>query len=90
MIRSIRLDGFAMLLLVGLGLYAGLGLHPPAGADPFTGRHPETPAAASQSERAHGPIALVGRTLLTFQRETNRMIAEQMREIRDGKPRPRC
>jgi ABC-type nickel/cobalt efflux system permease component RcnA len=85
MIRRIRLDGFAMLLLVGLGLYAGLGLHPSAAADPFTGRHPETPAAASQSERAHGPIALVGRMLLTFQRETNRMIAQHMREIRDGK-----
>jgi ABC-type nickel/cobalt efflux system permease component RcnA len=84
MIRRVRLDGFTMLLLVGLGLYAGLGLHPPAAADPFTGRHPETPVTASQSERAHGPIALVGRTLLTFQREANRMIAQHMRAIRDG------
>lgn len=28
---------------------------------------------------------MVGRALLTFQRETNRMIAQHMREIRDGK-----
>jgi nickel/cobalt exporter len=84
MIRRIRLDGFATLLLVGFGLYSGLGLYSPAPADPFTGRHPETPVAASQIERAPGPIAAVGRALLTFQRQANRMIAQHMRAIRDG------
>jgi nickel/cobalt transporter (NicO) family protein len=84
MIRPIRLDGFAILLLIGLGFCSGLGLCSPAMADPFTGRHPETPTGAPQIERAPGPIAVVGRALLTFQRETNRMIAEHMRAIRDG------
>ena len=37
-----------------------------------------------QVERAQGPIAVVGRALLTFQREANRMIAQHMRAIRDG------
>jgi ABC-type nickel/cobalt efflux system permease component RcnA len=84
MIRPIRLDGFAILLLIGLGFCSGLGLCSPAMADPFTGRDPQTPAAASHVERAQGPLAVVGRALLTFQRETNRMIAEHMRAIRDG------
>jgi ABC-type nickel/cobalt efflux system permease component RcnA len=83
MIRPIRLDRFDILLLIGLGFYSGLGQCSPAMADPFTGRHPETPAAP-QVERAQGPLAVVGRALLTFQRETNRMIAEHMRAIRDG------
>ena len=38
----------------------------------------------SHVERAQGPIAVVGRALLTFQREANRMIAQHMRAIRDG------
>ena len=66
MIRRIRLDGFAMLLLLAVGLYSGLGLYSPAAANPFTGRQPETPAAP-QIERAQGPLALEakvsGRTL---------------------------
>jgi nickel/cobalt transporter (NicO) family protein len=53
-------------------------------ADPFTGRHPESPAVAPHIERAQGPVAVVGRALLTFQREANRMIAQHMRAIRDG------
>jgi nickel/cobalt transporter (NicO) family protein len=72
-----------VLILAGLALLLWLDL---AGirADPFTGQHPETSAGASQTERTHGPVAVVGRALLTFQRETNRMIAEHMRAIRDG------
>jgi ABC-type nickel/cobalt efflux system permease component RcnA len=72
-----------VLILAGLAVVLCLDL---AGvrADPFTGRHPESPAAAPQVERAQGPVVVVGRALLTFQRETNRMIAEHMRAIRDG------
>ena len=84
MIRRVRLDGFAMLILLGVGLYSGLGPYSPAAGNPFTGRHSETPAAAPQVERAQGPVAVVGRALLTFQREANRMIAQHMRAIRDG------
>jgi nickel/cobalt exporter len=68
------LAGFAVVLWLDL---AGVR------ADPFTGRDPQAPPAP-QIERAQGPVALVGRTLLTFQRETNRMIAQHMREIRHG------
>ena len=84
MIRRVRLDGFAMLILLGVGLYSGLGPYSPAAGNPFTGRHSETPAAAPQVERAQGPVAVVGRALLTFQREANRMIAQHMRAICDG------
>jgi hypothetical protein len=90
MIRPIRLDGFAILLLIGLGFYSGLGLCSPAMADPFTGRDPQTPAAASHIERAQGPLAVVGRALLTFQRETNRMIAGHMGRFATAGPQPRC
>ncbi|HZA67771.1 MAG TPA: hypothetical protein VE592_12510, partial [Geminicoccaceae bacterium] len=37
-----------------------------------------------EAERAGGPLAMVGRALLTFQRETNRLIAQHMRAIREG------
>jgi ABC-type nickel/cobalt efflux system permease component RcnA len=72
-----------VLILAGLAVVLCLDL---AGvrADPFTGRDPETPVAAPQVERARGPLAVVGRALLTFQREANRMIAQHMRAIRDG------
>jgi hypothetical protein len=90
MIRPIRLDGFAILLLIGLAFYSGLGLCSPAMADPFTGRDPQTPAAASHIERAQGPLAVVGRALLTFQRETNRMIAGHMGRFATAGPQPRC
>ena len=71
-----------VLIVAGLAVVVWLDL---AGvrADPFTGRHPETPAVP-QIERAQGPMAVVGRALLTFQREANRMIAQHMRAIRDG------
>jgi nickel/cobalt exporter len=76
----------------------GLALPRPAAANPFTGR-PDAPAEANpfsgapaqteptepaEVERAWGPAALIGRALLTFQREANRMIAQHMRAIRDG------
>jgi ABC-type nickel/cobalt efflux system permease component RcnA len=73
-----------VLILAGLALLLWLDVAA-VRADPFTGRHPESPATAPHVERAQGPLAVVGRTLLTFQRETNRMIAQHMREIRDGK-----
>jgi hypothetical protein len=77
-----------VLILAGLAVVLCLDL---AGvrADPFTGRHPETPAAP-QVERAQGPLAVVGRALLTFQRETNRMIAGHMGRFATAGPQPRC
>jgi ABC-type nickel/cobalt efflux system permease component RcnA len=71
-----------LLILAGLVLLLWLDVTA-VRADPFTGRHPETPAAP-QVERAQGPVAVIGRALLTFQREANRMIAQHMRAIRDG------
>jgi ABC-type nickel/cobalt efflux system permease component RcnA len=66
---------------------------PAALANPFTGR-PDVPAAAggapaqsratAPAEAAWGPVAWVGRALLTFQREANRTIARHMAEIRAG------
>jgi nickel/cobalt transporter (NicO) family protein len=83
-------------LLIALALVLGLGSSE-ARANPFTGKpgapesHPltgETPAAAQeqpvQVERAWAPVAVVGRAILTFQREANRLIAAHMRAIRDG------
>jgi nickel/cobalt transporter (NicO) family protein len=68
-----------------------------AAANPFTGK-PAAPASnpltgertaaapeqSAEAARAWGPIALVGRALLSFQREANRQIAAHMRAIRDG------
>jgi nickel/cobalt exporter len=84
------------LLLVALALVLGLGLSE-VHANPFTGKpgapesHPltgEPPAAPQeqpvQVEGAWRPTAVVGRALLTFQREANRLIATHMRAIRDG------
>ena len=65
----------AALLAVFLGLTA------PLQADPFTGRATDEPVRV---ERASAPIAMIGRALLTFQREANRLIAQQMQAIRDG------
>jgi ABC-type nickel/cobalt efflux system permease component RcnA len=56
----------------------------PARADPFTGQPSDTEAEAPKVERAWGPMALVGRALLAFQRESNRLIAQHMNAIRDG------
>jgi ABC-type nickel/cobalt efflux system permease component RcnA len=87
-------------LVVLIVIAATFGLAPPgpAGANPFTGRpdadakadpFSEEPApsasdAPAEVQRATGPIAIVGRALLTFQREANRMIARHMRAIRAG------
>ena len=68
-----------------------LALPGPAAANPFTGKPGpsaeqtgEPSGQSAEIERGWTPIALVGRALLTFQRETNRMIAQRMRAIRDG------
>jgi nickel/cobalt transporter (NicO) family protein len=84
------------LLLGALAVLLGLGSSE-VPANPFTGKsgapesHPltgEPPAAPQeqpvQVERAWGPVAVVGRALLAFQREANRLIATHMRAIRDG------
>jgi nickel/cobalt transporter (NicO) family protein len=74
--------------LLALTLLVGLGLTPPVAANPFDGRPtPSSDAAPSQRDAeqpAAGPLAIVGRALLTFQREANRLIAQHMRAIREG------
>jgi nickel/cobalt transporter (NicO) family protein len=86
----------ALVLVVALALT--LGLEPSdARTNPFTGkpaapeinpltgeRAPALPEQTAEGERAWGPIAVVGRALLTFQRDANRLIATHMRAIRDG------
>jgi nickel/cobalt transporter (NicO) family protein len=85
-----------VLLLVAIVLVLGLGSSD-VRADPFTGRSgapessrltgeqsPEASGSAAQAQDAWRPVAVVGRALLTFQRESNRLIAMHMRAIRDG------
>lgn len=84
-----------MTRLIGLFVSVLLALSSPAAANPFTGK-PEGPSAAggepaqsgpvraADGGTAWGPIAWVGRALLTLQREANRMIAQHMRAIRQG------
>jgi ABC-type nickel/cobalt efflux system permease component RcnA len=69
--RLLRILAVVLLALAGSPLAAQ--------TNPITGQ-PAAPAA----EPAFAPIAAVGRALLTFQRESNRLIGEQMRAIRDG------
>jgi nickel/cobalt transporter (NicO) family protein len=68
----------ALLLLIGVAGAA------PVLADPFTGQTSSTPEDTPAVARATGPIATIGRALLAFQRESNRLIAEHMKAIRDG------
>ncbi len=71
---ALRAGLLALLLLAGPALIA------PALANPFAGRA----APADEAVGAPGPFATLGRALLTFQRETNRLIAQHMRAIREG------
>jgi ABC-type nickel/cobalt efflux system permease component RcnA len=87
-----------IVLIVAVVVILGLTLPGPARADPFSGKpdaaaktspfsKEPSPAAAdepAEAGRAWGPIAFIGRALLTFQREANRMIAQNMRAIRQG------
>jgi nickel/cobalt transporter (NicO) family protein len=72
----------ALLLLIGVASSA------PVRADPFTGHDSTVSPTVSEDApaivRATGPLAMIGRALLTFQRESNRLIAQHMRAIRDG------
>jgi nickel/cobalt exporter len=84
MLLAARTVLLALMLIVGLGLTAAL-------ANPFEGRAPasgdaagEAAGAPDEAQRAAGPLATLGRALLTFQRETNRLIAQHMRAIREG------
>jgi nickel/cobalt transporter (NicO) family protein len=86
------------LLAVAIVLALTLGLgSSEARANPFTGQPaaPESDSRAAEGEAAGprqpakvegawAPVAAVGRALLAFQRETNRLIASRMRSIRDG------
>jgi nickel/cobalt transporter (NicO) family protein len=76
--RTICRGLFALLLLIGV---AGA---VPALSDPFTGQPSSAPEDTPAVTRATGPMAVVGRALLAFQRESNRLIAEHMKAIRDG------
>ena len=66
------------------GLLAGPGPGFAQGASPFTGERAPAVAEPAPPAQAWGPVAAVGRALLTFQREANRLIAQHMRAIRDG------
>jgi nickel/cobalt transporter (NicO) family protein len=72
--------------LLALVLLTTLGVIAPVLANPFEGRAgPAREAeAADEAQRTGGLLAAVGRALLTFQRETNRLIAQHMRQIREG------
>jgi nickel/cobalt transporter (NicO) family protein len=78
----------AVMLWLGLG---GAGANPFTGkpdaaakTNPFTGAPSQTePGEPAEVDRAWEPVAVL-RALVTFQREANRMIAHQMRAIRDG------
>jgi len=75
----------ARLLAIFVALTLGLSIAGGAGANPFAGKSAEPPRQeAAEAERAWGPLAWVGRTLLTIQREASRMIATHMKAIRDG------
>jgi nickel/cobalt transporter (NicO) family protein len=78
MIQTLCRCTLALLLLIG----ATPGM--PAGADPFTGQGSAAPEEAPAVSRASGPVAMIGRALLVFQRESNRLIAKHMKAIRDG------
>jgi nickel/cobalt exporter len=82
MVRALRSALLALMLLTGLGLIA------PVAANPFEGRaapQGENPSdRLEEAQRATGPLAALGHAYLTFQRETNRLIAQHMRAIRVG------
>jgi nickel/cobalt exporter len=71
-------------LLLAAGLLLGPGLAIGGAANPFTGNADPAAPEPAGVERAWGPVAVVGRALLTFQREANRLIAQHMKAIRDG------
>ncbi len=73
-------------LLLALALAVVLLAGSPTGgaANPLTGERAPAAEEAAPAAPAWGPVAIVGRALLTFQREANRMIALHMRAIRDG------
>jgi nickel/cobalt transporter (NicO) family protein len=75
MIQTICGCLLTLLLLIGVA---------PARADPFSGHQSTTSEDAPAVVRATGPMAFIGRALLAFQRESNRLIATHMRAIRDG------
>ena len=70
---------------LAVGCWLGPGLTSAGAANPLTGeRAPAAAEAGAGRAPAWGPVAAVGRALLTFQREANRLIAQHMRAIRDG------
>jgi nickel/cobalt transporter (NicO) family protein len=69
-------------LLLALVLLVPI-LGAPAEANPLLGERAERIERAEPSE-VRGPLAAIGRAMVTFQREANRRIGEHMRAIRDG------
>jgi ABC-type nickel/cobalt efflux system permease component RcnA len=69
---------------IAAGLLAGPALAPAQAANPFTGERDRVAEETAPAAPAWGPLAVVGRALLTFQREANQRIALHMRAIRDG------
>jgi nickel/cobalt transporter (NicO) family protein len=78
MIDTLRRAGFLVALVIGLGL-AGPGL-----ANPFAGDRAAPSGERAEPERVSGPLAALGRAMITFQRESNRLISQHMRAVRDG------
>jgi nickel/cobalt transporter (NicO) family protein len=77
----VRCSLLALILLTALGVVA------PTLASPFEGRaapSQEVADAPDEARPAAGPVAAVGRALLSFQREASRLIALHMRAIREG------
>ncbi|HSA82625.1 MAG TPA: hypothetical protein VLE23_17545, partial [Geminicoccaceae bacterium] len=71
-------------LLLAAGLLLGPGPAIGWAANPLTGKADPVAPEAAAAEPAWGPVAAIGRALLTFQREANRLIARHMKAIRDG------
>jgi nickel/cobalt transporter (NicO) family protein len=73
---ALRLAALLIALVMGLAIAA------PGHANPFGERAPAGERA--EPERVSGPMAAIGRAMITFQRESNRLIAQHMRAVRDG------
>jgi nickel/cobalt transporter (NicO) family protein len=78
MTHLLRRGAFLIALVIGLGL-AG-----PTLANPFARDAAPAAGERAEPERVSGPLAAFGRAMITFQRESNRLISQHMRAVRDG------
>lgn len=72
------------VLLLALALWLGAWSPADAATNPFTGRPAAEASAETPPAAVGGPLAVVGRALLAFNRAANRQIGAHMRAIRDG------